>query len=153
MCRGEDREIPIAEAGLEIGAPGVQSFAVADVELDPGDAFDAAGVVVRVVVQAGLLPSGDHVLLDGVAGVVDAHVHGSVGAAGFRDVAVIVFDGLEHGQHFVPGPAGAAGFDPLLVVPGIAADPDPALRAFEPPRTLPRGRWILRFIAAGCGVV
>src|SRR5699024_360849 len=38
---GEDREILVAEAGLEVGPPGVQSLPVADIELDPADSLDA----------------------------------------------------------------------------------------------------------------
>ena len=61
--RGEDREVLLAEAGLEVGAPGVEPFAVADVELDLSDAFDAAGIVVVIGGYAGLRGGREHVLL------------------------------------------------------------------------------------------
>ena len=93
---GDDREILVAEAGLEVGPPGVQSLPVADIELDPADSLDAARIVVGVEGDPGLHGRGEHVLLQPVASEVGAHIHRTGRAAGVGDLPVKVLDRLKH---------------------------------------------------------
>lgn len=96
MGGGDDREILVAEAGLEVGPPGVQPFPVADIELDPADSLDAARIVVGVEGDPGLHGRGEHVLLQPVASEVGAHIHRTGRAAGVGDLPVKVLDRLKH---------------------------------------------------------
>ena len=151
---GEDAEVGAVAGGAEVALGGADATAAAGVELHGGDAIDGVGGV--DVGEAGEAGVGAGVDEGGGAGAEGAGFANGDGAA-LAAVGVLgaapILDPSEGGEDVVEGPAAGAGLGPAVIVVGGAAEEDEALMEPEPPRTLPRGQFILRLSRLGSGSV